>query len=151
MFVLLLPTGTGTVTTGTNVLIDSNTNNYITFRNTADNGTYAGLVFLDNNVGGYIAFGNAGAAVGSDSMIYGAYQDHIFQNNYVNETLYNRTETMRIKQSGNVGIGSNNPQCKLDVAGTIRSTTTEIFGFGASDNVSIRACVYIKCNGIIYK
>jgi len=134
-----VPTGTGTVTTGTNVLIDSNTNNYITFRNTADNGTYAGLIFLDNNVGGYIAFGNAGAAVGSDSMIYGAYQDHIFQNNYVNETLYNRTETMRIKQSGNVGIGSNNPQCKLDVAGTIRSTSTEIFGFGASDNVSIRA------------
>jgi len=115
------PTGTGTVTTGTNVLIDSNANNYITFRNTADNGTYAGLVFLDNNVGGYIAFGNAGAAVGSDSMIYGAYQDHIFQNNYVNETLYNRTETMRIKQSGNVGIGTSNPGRKLDVEGIVRT------------------------------
>jgi len=115
------PTGTGTVTTGTNVLIDSNTNNYITFRNTSDNGTYAGLVFLDNNVGGYIAFGNAGAAVGSDSMIYGAYQDHIFQNNYVNETLYNRTETMRIKQSGNVGIGTSNPGRKLDVEGIVRT------------------------------
>lgn len=116
-----VPTGTGTVTTGTNVLIDSNTNNYITFRNTADNGTYAGLVFLDNNVGGYIAFGNAGAAVGSDSMIYGAYQDHIFQNNYVNETLFNRTETMRIKQSGNVGIGTSNPGRKLDVEGIVRT------------------------------
>jgi hypothetical protein len=115
------PTGTGTITTGTNILIDSNTNNYITFRNTADNGTYAGLVFLDNNVGGYIAFGNAGAAVGSDSMIYGAYQDHIFQNNYVNETLYNRTETMRIKQSGNVGIGTSNPGRKLDVEGIVRT------------------------------
>jgi len=115
------PAGTGTVTTGTNILIDSNTNNYITFRNTADNGTYAGLVFLDNNVGGYIAFGNAGAAVGSDSMIYGAYQDHIFQNNYVNETLFNRTETMRIKQSGNVGIGTSNPGRKLDVEGIVRT------------------------------
>ncbi len=115
------PAGTGTVTTGTNILIDSNTNNYITFRNTADNGTYAGLVFLDNNVGGYIAFGNAGAAVGSDSMIYGAYQDHIFQNSYVNETLFNRTETMRIKQSGNVGIGTSNPGRKLDVEGIVRT------------------------------
>jgi hypothetical protein len=115
------PTGIGSTPTGTNVLIDSNANNYITFRNTADNGTYAGLVFLDNNVGGYIAFGNAGAAVGSDSMIYGAYQDHIFQNNYVNETLYNRTETMRIKQSGNVGIGTSNPGRKLDVEGIVRT------------------------------
>jgi hypothetical protein len=109
------PTGIGSTPTGTNVLIDSNANNYITFRNTADNGTYAGLVFLDNNVGGYIAFGNAGAAVGSDSMIYGAYQDHIFQNNYVNETLYNRTETMRIKQSGNVGIGTSSPSSRVHI------------------------------------
>ena len=49
------------------------------------------------------------------------------------------TEFMQIATSGNVGIGSNNPQCKLDVAGTIRSTSSEIFGFGASDNVSVRA------------
>ena len=133
------PTGTGTVTTGTNVLIDSNTNNYITFRNTADNGTYAGLVFLDNNVGGYIAFGNAGAAVGSDSMIYGAYQDHIFQNNYVNETLYNRTETMRIKQNGNVGIGSNNPGYKLDVNGAANFNGALTFGTVAVLNTSNNA------------
>lgn len=112
-----IPTSIGATPAGTNVLLDSNTSNYITFRNTADNGTYAGLVFLDNNVGGYVAFGNAGAAVGSDSMIYGAYQDHIFQNNYVNENLYNRTETLRIKQNGNVGIGISNPAYKLDVSG----------------------------------
>lgn len=115
------PTSTGTVTTGTNVLIDSNTSNYITFRNTADNGTYAGLVFLDNNIGGYIAFRNFtgdGVIAGSDCMIYGSYQDHIFQNGYVNENLYNRTETMRIKASGNVGIGSNSPNNRLHVNGS---------------------------------
>jgi hypothetical protein len=113
------PTGTGTVPTGTNILIDSNTSNYLTFRNTVDNGTYAGLIFLDNNIGGYVVFGNSGASAGSDSMIYGTFQDHIFQNGYVNETLYNRTETMRIKQNGNVGIGNASPNNKLHVNGSI--------------------------------
>jgi hypothetical protein len=113
------PTGTGTVPTGTNILIDSNTSNYLTFRNTVDNGTYAGLIFLDNNIGGYVVFGNSGASAGSDSMIYGTFQDHIFQNGYVNETLYNRTETMRIKQNGNIGIGNASPNNKLHVNGSV--------------------------------
>jgi hypothetical protein len=104
------PTSTGTVTTGTNLLIDSNTSNYITFRNTADNGTYAGLTFLDNNTGGYIVFRNytGDVAGGSDSMIYGTYQDHIFQNGS-SETINGKTETMRIKANGVVGIGTASP------------------------------------------
>lgn len=119
------PTGTGTVPTGTNALIDSNTSNYLTFRNTGDNGTYAGLIFLDNNIGGYIVFRNYtadGVVAGSDCTIYGTFQDHIFQNGYVNENLYNRTETMRIKQNGNIGIGTNNPTAKLHVLGSNGST-----------------------------
>ena len=110
------PTSTGTVTTGTNLLIDSNTSNYITFRNTADNGTYAGLTFLDNNTGGYIVFRNytGDVAGGSDSMIYGTYQDHIFQNGS-SETINGKTETMRIKGNGNVGIGTTNPTDALYV------------------------------------
>jgi hypothetical protein len=112
-----VPAGIGSTPAGTNMLLDSNTSNYITFRNSSDNGTYAGLLFLDNNIGGYIAFGNAGAAAASDSMIYGAYQDHIFQNGYVNENLYNRTETLRIKGNGRVGIGTNAPTTLLSVGG----------------------------------
>ena len=110
------PTSTGTVTTGTNILIDSNTSSYITFRNTADNGTYAGLTFLDNNTGGYIIFRNytGDVATGSDSMIYGTYQDHIFQNGS-SETINGKTETMRIKGNGYVGIGTFNPSAKLHV------------------------------------
>jgi len=124
------PSGTGGVPTGTNVLIDSNTSNYLTFRNTGDNGTYAGLIFLDNNIGGYIVFRNYtgdGVVAGSDCTIYGTFQDHIFQNGYVNENLYNRTETMRIKQNGNVGIGTNNPFSKTTIsrAGVSLPTTAD--------------------------
>jgi hypothetical protein len=141
------PTGTGTVPTGTNLLIDSNTSNYLTFRNTADNSTYAGIIFLDNNVGAYISFRNYTGDVlnGSDSLIYGTLQDHIFQNGYVNETLYNRTETMRIKANGNVGIGTNNPTAKLHIAqgnsggvAAILLSTDESTIQGPSANTQIR-------------
>ena len=140
------PTSTGTVTTGTNLLIDSNTSNYITFRNTADNGTYAGLTFLDNNTGGYIVFRNytGDVAGGSDSMIYGTYQDHIFQNGS-SETINGKTETMRIKGNGNVGIGTNNPTAKLHIVqgnsggvAAILLSTDESTIQGPSANTQIR-------------
>jgi hypothetical protein len=144
-----IPAGIGTSPAGTNVLLDSNASNYITFRNSADNGTYAGLVFLDNNVGGYVAFGNAGASVGPDSMIYGAYQDHIFQNNYVNETLYNRPETMRIKQNGRVGIGTNTPTTLLSVGGLGSTTAASgiTFGGDASANLYRDSTARVRTDG----
>jgi hypothetical protein len=81
--------------------------NYIWFRNTADNASYAGLVFQDNNVGGYIVFRNyqGSVAAGSDSMIYGAYQDHIFQTG-TSETINGRDERLRIASSGQVTFNS---------------------------------------------
>jgi hypothetical protein len=155
------PTGTGTVTTGTNLLIDSNTNNYITFRNTSDNGTYAGLVFLDNNIGGYIAYRSYtadGVVAGSDSMLYGTYQDHIFQNGYVNENLYNRTETMRIKQNGYVGINTNNPTARLQVvqgnsggvaAILLSSDESTIQGPSANTQIRMGSNLVLNASGII--
>lgn len=65
------PTGLGTAPAGVTAYMDSSTNNYLLFRNTADNGTYSGIVMQDNNIGGYCIFGNAGG--GGDKMYVGGY------------------------------------------------------------------------------
>jgi len=64
-------TGIGSVPAGTTAIMDSNTNNYLLFRNTIDNGTYSGIAFQDNNIGGYVLFGNAGG--GGDQLWIGGY------------------------------------------------------------------------------
>ena len=117
------PTGTTTAIAGTNLQIDSNASNYISFINTADNGTYAGLVFTDNNNGGYIVFRNytGDVATGSDCLIYGSYQDHIFQTG-TTSGVNSRNEVMRIKNNGSVGIGTASPTQKLDVYGAMTAT-----------------------------
>jgi hypothetical protein len=56
------PTSLGGLPSGVTMISDSSTNNYLLFRNTADNGTYGGIAFQDNNIGGYVVFGNAGGA-----------------------------------------------------------------------------------------
>ena len=115
------PSGLGGLPANTLASFDNGSaNNYLTFRNTADNGTYSGIQFQDNNVGGYIAFRNyvgSGANDGNngDYMVYGSYTDHIFQNG-ASEAVNGKTETMRIKQNGNVGIGTAAPGGKLHIA-----------------------------------
>ena len=114
-----IPTGTTSTPTNTTLRLDSNSNNYLSFVNTVDNQTYAGLTFTDNNLGGYIVFRNYTGNVlnGSDSMVYGAYQDHIFQSTVT--AINTGSEVMRIKGNGNVGIGSNAPNNKLHVNGSV--------------------------------
>lgn len=56
------PGSLGGLPSGVTMISDSSTNNYLLFRNTADNGTYGGIAFQDNNIGGYVVFGNAGGA-----------------------------------------------------------------------------------------
>ncbi len=67
------PTGSfGGVPAGTDILIDSGSaNSFITFRQTPDAGTYSGLIFEDNNIGGYLTFGTAGGA--GDKLYLGGY------------------------------------------------------------------------------
>jgi hypothetical protein len=70
------PSGLGAVPANSNVIVDSNSNNYLTFRNQADNATNAGLLMQDNNVGGYLVFRNydSGNAAISDRMFLAGYQ-----------------------------------------------------------------------------
>ena len=77
---------------------------YIEMRNRADVGDHAAILFTDNNVGGYIGFrtyASNNVAAGSDCMIYGTYNDHIFQNGS-SETFNGKTETFRIYANGSV-------------------------------------------------
>jgi hypothetical protein len=77
---------------------------YIEMRNRADVGDHAAILFTDNNVGGYIGFrtyASNNVAAGSDCMIYGTYNDHIFQNG--SSGVFNgKTETFRIYANGSI-------------------------------------------------
>jgi len=64
-------TSIGGVPSGTTAIMDSNTNNYLLFRNTVDNGTYSGIVMQDNNIGGFVVFGNANG--GGDQIYVAGY------------------------------------------------------------------------------
>jgi hypothetical protein len=110
------PSGVAGVPTDTDLLIDSNTNSYLTFRQSADIGAYGGIQWVDNNVGAYITFRNFSGDVltGSDSLIYGTYQDHIFQAG-TSGAVNGKIEVARITQAGNMGIGKTAPTTRLHV------------------------------------
>jgi hypothetical protein len=65
------PTTIGSIPSGVTMVSDSASNNYLLFRNSADNGTYGGIAFQDNNIGGYVIFGNAGG--GGDQLWVAGY------------------------------------------------------------------------------
>jgi hypothetical protein len=64
------PTGLGDFPSGVTAVLDSSSNNYLLFRNTADNASYSGIAMQDNNMGGYVVFGNAGG--GGNDQLYAA-------------------------------------------------------------------------------
>lgn len=135
-----VPTGLGALPANSVGIIENGAaNNYITFRNTADNGTYQGLQFQDNNVGGYIAFRNyvgSGANDGTngDYMVYGTYTDHIFQTG-ASEAVNGKTEVVRMKQDGKVGIGTATPSYKLQVQKTTAGIALMIGGSGGGPRI----------------
>lgn len=140
-----VPTGVGTLPANTTLLVDNGaSDNFITIRNTSDNGTYGGFIFQDNNVGGYIAFRNytgSGPNDGSngDAMYYGTYTDHIFQAG-TQEPVGTKPEIMRIKYTGNVLIGTTTDNGrKLNVSG-------DIFASGEIYSNQYAAGRYIRYN-----
>jgi hypothetical protein len=74
--VVATPGGAAGAPSGTSLLVDSNTNNFVTVRSTADNATNSGILMQDNNVGGYLLFRNydSGNAAISDRMFLSGYQ-----------------------------------------------------------------------------
>jgi hypothetical protein len=70
------PTSVSGAPSGTNILVDSSSNNFVTVRSTADNATNSGILMQDNNIGGYLIFRNydSGNASISDRMFLSGYQ-----------------------------------------------------------------------------
>ncbi len=74
------------------------------FRARADLGNYYGMLFTDNNVGGYIAFrsyvgSGSNNGTNGDYMVYGTYTDHIFQAG-TSEVVNGKTEIFRMYANG---------------------------------------------------
>jgi hypothetical protein len=135
-----VPAGIGALPANTMFTVDNSaSDNYITLRSRADLGNYAGIQFQDNNVGGYIAFrtyvgSGANDGTNGDYMVYGTYTDHIFQAGS-SETVNGKTEMMRIKGTGNVGIGTSAPSTRLHVYGSALRVGSASTDPGATDGV----------------
>jgi hypothetical protein len=98
------PTGIGTLPSGVSMISDSSTNNYLLFRNTGDNATYSGIAMQDNNVGGYVIFGNAGG--GGDLLYVAGYGGGQLQ--YGTADSIDRTARTTVASWNSTGLQVNN-------------------------------------------
>ena len=126
--------------------IDAAGGGFSEFRTTADNNTYSGLLFSDNNLGGYVTFRN----YPDDKLHLGAYAGITFDVGTDNN-VGGKAERMRIDGSGNVGIGTSTPDAKLAVKGQIHAQEVKVDLIGAvapdyvfASNYQLPTLDYIK-------
>ena len=71
-------------------------------------------------------------------------------NNYGDFRLFtNGAEVLRVKTNGNVGIGTTNPQAKLEVDGTIRLTDIQVFADNTSASSLPTGTIYRTSDGTL--
>ncbi len=106
--------------------------------------------------GGKAAIGFAVSNVIDDYNVFGAMITHTPEDSYsnggiefwtkdTNTSTITLTEKMRIDRNGNVGIGTDNPQYDLDVAGDIRATGSVYYGgtSGSADGTAYTKPDYV--------
>jgi hypothetical protein len=120
-----LPTNVQGLNPLTKLTLDAATGGFAEFRTTQDNNSFSGLLFTDNNLGGYVAFRNAP----DDKLHVGGYGGITFEVGSEN-SVGTKVERMRVDANGNVGIGTTTPgnSYKLDVNGTINAAGILING-----------------------
>jgi hypothetical protein len=114
-------TGLGGVPSGVTALMDSNTNNYLLFRQSADNSTYSGIAFQDNNVGGYVLYGNGGVG---DQLWIAGYGGGSLQAG-TSDTIDRTARTTYLSWSGS-GVGITN--------GPLTLNTNRLYFAAVNDN-----------------
>ena len=146
------PTSLGAVPANVQAIIDSTSHNYLLFRNTADNGTYSGIAMQDNNIGGYVVFGNAGG--GGDYLYAAGYTGVKIQygtNDSINPaarttvgtfnssgltldngTYYDNNTAYYLKQSGTSYL--NNLLTQNHIGGAVNYATSQGWVVGLSGN-----------------
>lgn len=132
------PTTIGAVPSGTVGIFDSNSNNYLLFRNTADNSTYSGLVFQDNNIGGYVVFGNAGVG---DSLYIAGYSGGQLQ--YGTADSISPGARTTVASWNSTGLQVNNGDFRAPIY--YDSNNTSYYADLNSTTTSINSCGSIYC------
>ena len=87
--------------------------------------------------GSFVYFGEAGVGDRGVLGFSNGSGDLVYRSGA--STLSTGTERMRIDSSGNVGIGTTNPNSKLEVAGNIRSNVSNGKGFAITGGTSVES------------
>jgi hypothetical protein len=134
-----VPSGAGSLPSNVCSTMESTANNFMVFRNSQDNGSYTGILFQDNNIGGSIIYKNyTGSATQFGDYLHLAGYNGVCiaaaasaspgnsndptQNVPIASFCYNRNSTIGVASTVSVGIGQINPATTLDVNGTIRTS-----------------------------